>query len=441
MKALFDKLVHLGIRDSQFEDTKERIRFLNGISLLGVPFCTVYAIIFFATGFPVAGCLSSIGVLVFFLPHILITIIGFDVTRIIVALVVPAYFCLLSILCGAETGYYLGFLVISFPPLLFFGRQKTALIFVGWSATCLALSIVGMATFEPTVEVPFTMGIFLSNIIVVYCSQVITILFFKRELTGSRTIIRIKNKEVVDSIVYARRIQEAILPSETLIKQHLPDSFILYKPKDIVAGDFYWLEKLGDDLIFAAADCTGHGVPGAMVSVVCNNALNRAVREFNLREPGEILDVTRNLVIEQFAKSNEDVKDGMDIALCTLNGNTLKFAGANNPLWILRKGESDVEVLRANKEPIGKVENLTPFITHTTTVKPGDTLYLFSDGFADQFGGDKGKKLKTKPFKHLLASLQQQTMQEQCEAIDQFFETWRGDLEQLDDVCVVGVRV
>lgn len=248
-----------------------------------------------------------------------------------------------------------------------------------------------------------------------------------------------KSQEILDSISYAKRIQSAILPPNRIVKEFLKDSFILYKPKDIVAGDFYWLETKDNKVLFAAADCTGHGVPGAMVSVICNNGLNRSVREHNLTDPGDILDKTREIVIQEFSKSDEDVKDGMDIALCSLDGLQLKYAGAHNPLWIVRKNEL-IEI-KANKQPIGKFENPSKYDTHSIELIPGDTVYIFSDGYADQFGGDRGKKFKAKPFKDLLISLQNKSMEDQKKMIEESYELWRGDLEQVDDVCVIGVRV
>ncbi|MCO5267474.1 MAG: tetratricopeptide repeat protein [Brumimicrobium sp.] len=252
-----------------------------------------------------------------------------------------------------------------------------------------------------------------------------------------------KNREILDSITYAKRIQSAILPPTKLVKEYLPTSFILYKPKDIVAGDFYWMEQKGDLLLFAAADCTGHGVPGAMVSVVCNHALNRSVREYNLSEPGKILDKTRELVIEEFEKSEEGVKDGMDISLCGLNlkTNTLTWSGANNPLWVIKKGDTEVEEIKANKQPIGKYVAPEPFDTHTIQLEKGDSLYIFTDGYQDQFGGEKGKKFKAKNMRELVLSIQNQPMDHQREAIDTAFEEWKQNHEQVDDVCVIGVRV
>ncbi len=272
----------------------------------------------------------------------------------------------------------------------------------------------------------------------------------KEQVDSAYDQLEEKNTEILDSINYAKRIQTAILPPDRLVKQYLADSFILYKPKDIVAGDFYWMEPQKDRILFAAADCTGHGVPGAMVSVVCNNGLNRATREFGLTDPGQILDKTRELVIAEFEKSEEEVKDGMDIALCSLEqssleGNTLKYAGANNPLWIIRKGTSEIEEIKANKQPIGKYADPKPYTTHSVELQKGDTVYIFSDGYADQFGGDKGKKFKAANFKKLLLSIQNETIERQKELIDQAFEDWKDaggqPIEQLDDVCVIGLRI
>lgn len=276
-------------------------------------------------------------------------------------------------------------------------------------------------------------------------SQKIEVEQQKTEVEKAHTELEEKNKEITDSIQYAKRIQSAILPSIKVVKEYLNESFILYKPKDIVAGDFYWLEHNDNEVLFAAADCTGHGVPGAMVSVVCNNGLNRSVREYGLTNPGEILDKTREIVIAEFEKSEDEVKDGMDIALCSLKEQAgswkLKYAGANNPLWIIRKGEKSIEEIKANKQPIGQFINPVPYTTHTLNLQKGDSIYIFSDGYVDQFGGGKGKKLKASTFRELLLSIQSKPMEEQRIIIDTTFENWRGDLEQIDDVCVIGVRV
>ena len=261
------------------------------------------------------------------------------------------------------------------------------------------------------------------------------------ELEIQKKIVEEKNEEITDSIHYAKRIQAAILPPDKVVKEYLTDSFILYKPKDIVAGDFYWLEQKNGKILFAACDCTGHGVPGAMVSVVCVNGLNRSVREHGLTDPGEILNRTREIVIEEFEKSEEEVKDGMDVAICSLQGHTLQYAGANNPLWIIRKDSSVVEEIKPNKQPIGKYSHAEPFTTHTIELEKGDSIYIFSDGYADQFGGEKGKKFMLRSLKTLLLSVQDNDLLEQKQIIDTKFEDWKGNLAQIDDVCIIGVRV
>lgn len=252
--------------------------------------------------------------------------------------------------------------------------------------------------------------------------------------------VELQRQEILDSINYAKRIQSAILPPTSLIDRLLPQSFVLYLPKDIVAGDFYWLEQKEGHTLIAAADCTGHGVPGAMVSVVCNNGLNRSVREHGLTNPAAILDKTREIVIQEFEKSEEEVKDGMDIALCSIKGNTLHYSGANNPLWVLRKDAVEFEEIKANKQPIGKYANPEPFTSHEVQLNPGDTVYIFTDGYQDQFGGPKGKKLKASNLKKLILDNAHQPMSQQKSKLEQAFHQWKGDLDQLDDVCVIGFR-
>ncbi|MEX1191771.1 MAG: two-component regulator propeller domain-containing protein [Brumimicrobium sp.] len=261
----------------------------------------------------------------------------------------------------------------------------------------------------------------------------------KKEVEKQKELIEDAHKEITDSINYAKRIQSAILPPTKQVKQYLPNCFILYKPKAIVAGDFYWMEYQDNKILFAVADCTGHGVPGAMVSVICNNGLNRSVREFGLTDPGEILNRTREIVIAEFEKSEDDVKDGMDISLCVLDKNSLSWAGANSPLWIIRNGE--VLETKADKQPIGKYENPKPFTKHSIPLQKGDIIYIFTDGYQDQFGGEKDKKLKPAYFKKLLLSISNESMDKQGELINEAFENWKGNTEQVDDVCVMGVRI
>jgi serine phosphatase RsbU (regulator of sigma subunit) len=272
----------------------------------------------------------------------------------------------------------------------------------------------------------------------------------KIEIEHQRELVTEKQKEIIESITYAKRLQEAILPPKEFIDKYVPNNFILYKPKDLVAGDFYWAEHVGDRFFIAAADSTGHGVPGAMVSVVCSNALNRTVKEFNLTDTGKILDKTRELVLETFAKSTSDVKDGMDISLLCIDtkNKQLFWSGANNPLWYIQNSVSssgvenkELKEIKADKQPIGKSDHAKPFTTHQIEYKENTTFYLFTDGFADQFGGPKGKKFKYKQLSDLLVINEHLSIQEQGVILDKVFSEWKGDLEQVDDVCVIGFKL
>lgn len=263
-----------------------------------------------------------------------------------------------------------------------------------------------------------------------------------------------KNGEIIDSINYAQRIQSALLPEDEVIAKKFPSSFVFYKPKDIVAGDFYWTNDSGKSNMIAAADCTGHGVPGAMVSVICYNALNRVTREFGLTDPAEILDKTRDIVIKELNNASSDVKDGMDISLLAFADDHVDFAGAHNPLWIVRKSaliqegdpvsikgdEWSLLEIKGDKQPIGKFHQAKPFTTHRIGLLKEDTVYAFTDGYADQFGGEKGKKFKSINFKRLLIKMQDQDLATQKISLESFINEWMGSYDQLDDMCIIAIK-
>jgi len=262
------------------------------------------------------------------------------------------------------------------------------------------------------------------------------------ERKTAEDIIKEKNKDITDSIKYAKRIQEAILPPDKLVKQCLPESFVLYKPKDIVSGDFYWIENAGDKILVAAVDCTGHGVPGAFVSIVGHNGLSRVFNEFKITQPALILDKLNEIVGETFRQQdNKEVKDGMDIALCSIDFKnlTLEYAGAMNSLYLINNGE--LKEVKADKQPIGAFDNRKNFTNHLIKLTAGDCIYIFSDGYADQFGGPKGKKFLYKKFQDLLLSIHKSPMNEQKEILDKAIMEWKGKHEQVDDILVIGVKI
>jgi len=303
----------------------------------------------------------------------------------------------------------------------------------------------------------------------------------KEILEIQKKVLMEKNKSMEDSIRYAKRIQKAILPPMNTIKNILPDSFVYYKPKDIVSGDFYWVDQLNSSpvreearvgyehginfsnidgyrinskipnsesspkVFFAAVDCTGHGVPGAFMSIVGYNSLNKIVQEYKLSDPAAILNQLNQEVRQTLRQENDitEVKDGMDIALCSLDRstNTLEFAGANNPLYLIRNNK--LQIIKGDKFPIGLFnEGKAPvFSNHKIKVQEGDTIYLFSDGYIDQFGGPKGKKFKQKQFNEVLLSIQDMNMDEQKNTIKNTIEQWQGQSFQVDDMLVIGVKI
>lgn len=247
---------------------------------------------------------------------------------------------------------------------------------------------------------------------------------------------------ITDSVKYAKRIQQALLQTEERLSENMPPHFIFFKPKDIVSGDFYWSYEKGDCLYIAAADCTGHGVPGALMSMLGISFLNSINAEHDMLTPAEILDKLREKVTDELGQSAKNVssRDGMDISLAKINLRTreIQWAGANNNLWMIKNNEL-VEI-KSDRQAINYTENPQPFTNHELIADKNDKLYLFTDGFADQFGGDKGKKLKYKSFKKLLLSIAGKSPEEQKNALDQFFMEWKGNLEQVDDVCVIGIQ-
>ncbi len=263
-----------------------------------------------------------------------------------------------------------------------------------------------------------------------------------KQLEETKKIIEEKNKDILDSIRYARRIQEAIMPEKELLNIYFPESFIFYQPKDIVSGDFYWFLEKYHKFFIAAVDCTGHGVPGAFMSVIGSNLLNQILNEYSILEPEAILDHL-NFRVQAALKQdqNAETKDGMDVAFCSIDqeNDLLQYAGANRPLWLVRNGE--IIKYEADKIPIGGGQfGHMSYKGHTIPVQEGDIIYIFTDGIVDQFGGEQNKKFTSKRFADLILSISHLSMQEQMQNIKNTFMEWKGKEEQTDDVLVIGIR-
>ena len=266
----------------------------------------------------------------------------------------------------------------------------------------------------------------------------------KEEITHKNREMEVLYTHVTDSIKYAKRIQEAILPPDKQIKQLLPNSFVLYKPKDIVSGDFYWMKEKDGKSLFAAVDCTGHGVPGAFMSIVGYNLLEHVITTTSSAEPAAILDALNKGVTETLHQSQDasSTRDGMDISICSLDYNTnqLQYAGAYNPLFLIRNGE--LQEINADKFPIGSyVSKANKFTNNKVQLQKGDHIYICSDGYADQFGGPKGKKFMIKRFRELLLKICPLPVAEQKNVLNTTIEEWRGNHEQVDDILIIGLGI
>jgi serine phosphatase RsbU (regulator of sigma subunit) len=262
--------------------------------------------------------------------------------------------------------------------------------------------------------------------------------------TQQRDTIAFQKDQILDSIYYAERIQAAILPTDKHLSDHLSDHFLLFKPRDIVSGDFYWSQEKNNKLLVAAADCTGHGVPGAFLSMLGISSMNEIVNRDQLPKPEEILQELRNILIKSLHQTGTrgEAQDGIEIALCAidLEKNVLEFAGANRPLYLIRGGE--VRIIRPDRMPIGIYGRETaPFTKHRLNLQKGDSLYLFSDGYVDQLGGPKRKTFRVKKFRELLLGIQDQSMEAQKKILLKKLKEWQGDVEQIDDILVIGIRI
>jgi serine phosphatase RsbU (regulator of sigma subunit) len=264
------------------------------------------------------------------------------------------------------------------------------------------------------------------------------------ELSKANDQLSVAYTEIKDSINYAKRIQQSILPLDTDIRQAIPEHFILFKPRDVVSGDFYWFFTKNDLVYIAACDCTGHGVPGAFMSIIGSSLLNEVMNETDLSQPADIMNMLREKLIYVLKQQTSEIesKDGMDMVLCCIDkkNNKITFAGANNPLYFISEGE--MKEFKGNKQPVGvHGDVIKPFTNQEHAIKEGDVFYIFTDGYPDQFGGDLGKKFMYKRFKEVLLTMHSKRMPLQKLELEDHFNTWKAEHYQVDDVLVIGIRV
>lgn len=451
MKQFWEKAIRFGSEKAKDKEELRQLILLNRVILLGTLTISTFVPLAFYLDLPVIALNVILGISFALFTFAIIGKGTIRQARIYFFIVSLTFVMYIHILSGNESGTHIAFVLMGTLHLVLFRSTR-------WSWHLFILSILLMASTslyvgyfgapldyvtEDIKKFSYYMNVlsamFLVFSVVFYFKK--GAIEFEATIVNKNEEISQKNKDITDSIQYAKRIQNSILPSESVVKAAFNDSFILYKPKDIVAGDFYWVEQGGEKAYFAVADCTGHGVPGALVSLICSNSMLKVIKEYGTSKPSEILDKTADLLEEHFSKTEEDVKDGMDVAFCVydLKKKSLEYAGANRPLYLMRNG--NLIEFKPDKQPIGKQEGRKPFTNHTIQLEPGDCIYLFTDGYSDQFGGTEGKKFKYSRFKELLHSTHSLEMDEQKKRFDSVIEEWKGSLEQVDDICVMGVRV
>lgn len=465
MSNLFQNIFNLNLERVENDWDKRGFRIINtlifSLGILMLLFYLLSFVISLSEARPVVLGMMAITIIHFWVSKKL----PFNVIKLYASLIPIVLISIVSISIIGEGGgdrfYFACSLIL---PMIFYKEKKWWLPLVLLNIVAFIASTFLQQYIEPMASISDQELFFYAGINgIAICSLILIMLKvfkieidgFQQTITDQKQTLEIKNKEITESINYAKGIQEAILPSAHFLEREFKHGFICYLPKDIVAGDFYWIEKVEDDLYFAAADCTGHGVPGAMVSVVCSNALQQSLHEYRHTNTSDLLESTSQLVSKTFEKSIREIKDGMDIGLCRWNAETgmLQFSGANNPLWLISnsselKTNSDYKTIevegrylhevKGTKRPVGNSDIKMKFELHEIQLEQGDEIILQTDGFADQFGGTNGKKYKYNQLKMFL--LKTKSI-DRSEILKREFSAWCEGYEQIDDVCLIGLRI
>ncbi len=454
MKKVWQEIIFTGITDRLAAEEAQKVRLLNGISFAGSMIFAAYlpvSLLLQVTEGIVAnvlGCLLGVGTL------FLNNIHRYVVARVFFCIAMTLYFTFSAILFGSEAGVE-NILFASFIlPLIFFRKLKVIFVFL-FLVSFSFLSIKISHQYIPPLYVHELLEYaYFSNLVFTFILLFLIVSGFRYEHEAYEKLINHKNESITDSLRYAQRIQKAILGGEDEILQNFDKGFIFFKPKDIVSGDFFWFSQLLIDTtpkksfrILIAADCTGHGVPGAFMTVMGNALLDEIINEKRITAPHQILHELDKKVIHTLQKQGNSQNDGMDIVILvieeTANGERkAHFSGAKNPLYYIRQGA--IHEIKGSKFPIGSSQFKKEKIFETTTLplQADDIFYLFSDGYQDQFGGqDKTtKKFMVKKFRNLLFEISNLPFDEQKTRLHTAFEEWKGKHEQTDDVLVMGVK-
>ncbi len=450
MKKLLHKLGNTGITADTSFDLRNKLRVLNNANLLITLISIFYTFVGLYNGFYLACALT-----VFSLAS---TSLGFYLIARGYFTFVFHYMMFYAFIFLSSFSYFFGginnshyyFLFLPIACNILFNELRPTLVYLCLSILVMLLNIIYIDHYPAYYPIDASLRFFgYPNIIFVSLLIFMGVRLFKQEnikyagtIEEQRQSLEEKNREITDSINYAKKIQTALIPSEEEFNAHFKEAYVLFKPKDIVSGDFYWATKKQDKVFYATADCTGHGVPGGFMTMLGISFLDEIINEKNISDPAEILNILRDRIIGTLKQTGTagESKDGMDIALCCLDkqSNLLTYSAANNSVYILR--ENKLQEYKPDKQPCGFYHDLKPFTRHEVKLQTGDCIYTFSDGYADQFGGEKGKKFKYKKLEELLIATHTD-FKKQHRLLDRTFENWKGSFEQVDDILLIGVRV
>lgn len=449
------KILNIGVSSSNLESLNRKIRVSNLISFITIIVLVGYipsAILFKMTGIIVLNTIFLTSSLLGFYLH---SKQKHNAAFYITCSYALIYFIFGTLLYGLASNLQFFMLIICLIAIALFESTLALRIFVAISVFSFFAMIIGLKDKPGLIELTEEMKnaediISIVNLFILFVTTILFFIFFRREnlifqkaILKQKDIIEEKQKEILDSINYAKRIQFSLLASENLLNQNLPEHFVLFKPKDVVSGDFYWATPTSEGFVYITSDCTGHGVPGAFMSLLNISKLSQAINENKITRPDLILNNIRTEIIKALnSEGSEESKDGMDAILCKLDLKNMKlqYAAANNSFYIIRKNE--LLICNADKMPVGKGhDDSIPFTFNEIALEKGDVIYTFTDGYADQFGGPKGKKFKYKQLEDVLMSISGLPMKDQSLLLHQKFENWKGQLDQVDDVLIIGVRV
>lgn len=452
MRNFWEKIGNIGSHPSDTEEELKQIRLINHLTFLVFIVNLGYVPLMMTIGFITQAWIMLVVSLVFPVGYIFSSLRYFRAAAVLLFLLVMGNVSFTAVVCGDIAGEYL-LLPVGIVGFIAMKSMRESLVLYIVNLLCFVAVLVLKQQVEPWYEVPEENRTFLyyTDLVMTFVASAMAMVNFKsvlgryeRTTLTQRKQIEVRNKEILDSIQYAKRIQYTLLANREILERHLPEHFILFRPKDVVSGDFYWAASVEDRFYLAICDSTGHGVPGAFMSLLNISFLNEAVNERRIREPDAILNYVRVRLKEALKGENteESRKDGMDgVLLCFSEGKKeLSFACAQSPMILIRKGA--VTRFPADRMPVGTSPlDTVPFTRQSMTPQAGDMIYLFTDGYADQFGGEKGKKYRVKNLLERLTHLTDKPMEEQRRLLEEDIERWRGDLDQVDDICVAGIRL